>query len=200
MIITAIKQQVKRKDRYSIYVDGAYAFSLSEAGLIESRLASGQELTDSELRDLKKTAGLDKAYGNALRYVAMRPRSEWELQDYFRRKCIDLEYGKHIADRLRGVGLLDDLAFARAWVSNRRLLKSVSKRRLRQELMQKHVPSAAIDQVLAEDDTDERGALADLIAKKRARYPDDQKLMQYLARQGFGFDDIKAALQAYEQD
>jgi regulatory protein len=200
MIITAIKQQVKRKDRYSIYVDGAYAFSLSEAGLIESRLASGQELSGSELNDLKKAAGLDKAYGNALRYVAMRPRSEWELADYFRRKGIDQEYGKHIADRLRGVGLLDDLAFARSWVANRRLLKSVSKRRLRQELQQKHVPTAVADQVLAEDETDERSALSELIAKKQARYPDKQKFMQYLARQGFHFDDIKAALDASDSD
>jgi regulatory protein len=199
MIVTAIKQQVKRKDRYSVYIDGAYSFSLSEAGLIESRLASGQELSEAELRDLQKAAGLDKAYGNALRYVAMRPRSEWELMDYFRRKGIDAEYGAHIAGRLRSVGLLDDLAFARAWVANRRLLKSVSKRRLRQELQQKHIAAAIADQVLAEDDTDERTALTELIAKKRSRYPDEQKLMQYLARQGFGFDDIKAALHVPEE-
>ncbi|HEV7454292.1 MAG TPA: RecX family transcriptional regulator [Candidatus Saccharimonadales bacterium] len=200
MKISAIKQQVKRKDRYSVYIDGTYSFSLSESGLIENRLASGQELTDSDLQNLKKTAGLDKAYGNALRYVAMRPRSEWELRDYFRRKGVDEEYGSHIADRLRGVGLLDDLAFARAWASNRRLLKSISKRRLRLELQQKHVPSDVINQVLAEDETDERTALAELIEKKQARYPDRQKFMQYLARQGFSFDDIKSALDGNTYD
>ena len=52
------------------------AFGLSENGLLDSKLVSGQELTEAELRSLKKAAGLDKAYGNALRYAAMRPRSE----------------------------------------------------------------------------------------------------------------------------
>lgn len=194
MKITAIKQQQKRADRYSIFVDGKYSFALSESCLIDSRLASGQELTESELAALKKTAGVDKAYGLALRYVAIRPRSEGELTDYFRRKQIDVDAAKQIIQRLREVGLVDDASFARAWVANRRLLKSVSVRRLQMELRQKHVPSDIIDQVLQEDAGDDRQVLRELIEKKRSRYPDQQKLMQYLARQGFSYDDIKSML------
>jgi regulatory protein len=63
------------------------------------------------------------------------------------------------------------------------------------ELKQKHVSEDVIRQTLEEDETDERDQLKALIAKKRGRYPDRQKLMQYLARQGFRFDDIKSALQ-----
>jgi regulatory protein len=196
MKITAIKQQVKRTDRYSIFVDGTYAFSLSESGLIESRLASGQELDAAELKRLKKAAGVDKAYGQALRYVAIRPRSEWEIETYLQRKAVDTAAAREIIQRLQGLDLLNDLAFARSWVANRRILKSVSKRRLSLELRQKRVPSDVIDQALREDPADERQALRDLIEKKRARYPDQQKLMQYLARQGFRYDDIKNALRA----
>lgn len=194
MKITAIKQQQKRADRYSVFVDEKYSFSLGESALIESRLHSGQELTPNELADLKKTAGLDKAYGNTLRYVAIRPRSEGELHDYFRRKQIDQIAGAQIIERLRNVGLVDDSAFARAWVENRRLLKNVSKRRLQLELRQKRVPSEIIDQVLQDDEADDRQVLRQLIEKKRGRYPDNQKFMQYLARQGFSYDDIKSVL------
>ena len=194
MHITAIKQQVKRQGRYSVYVDGKFAFGLSEAALISSGLASGQELTPAQFEAHKKAAGLDKAYGNALRYVVMRPRSTWELRDYFRRKQVDDEGATQIITRLESLGLVNDRAFAEAWVANRRLLKPVSKRRLQLELRQKHVASNIIDEVLAEDETDERDTLRQLIAKKRSRYADPQKLMQYLARQGFGCDDIKTAL------
>ncbi|HUS26021.1 MAG TPA: RecX family transcriptional regulator [Nevskiaceae bacterium] len=196
MKITAIKQQVKRTDRYSVFVDGTYAFSLSESGLLESRLASGQELDAASLRQLKKTAGLDKAYGNALRYVALRPRSVWELRTYLQRKAVDEHAAEQITHRLRASGFLDDLAFARAWVANRRLLKSTSRHRLQQELKQKQVSEDIIAQVLAEDTTDERQVLRDLVARKRkqTKYQDDLKLMQYLARQGYGYDDIKAAI------
>lgn len=201
MKITAIKQQQKRTDRYSVFVDEKYAFSLSEAGLIDARLASGQELSAAELDGLKRAAGVDKAYGLALRYVAIRQRSEWEMQDYFRRKQIDQEAAGQIIQRLRSLGLVDDAAFARAWVNNRRLLKNVSKRRLKLELQQKRVPSEVMDQVLAEDETDDRQSLRELIGKKRSRYSDKQKFMQYLARQGFSYDDIKTTLdEAENQD
>jgi regulatory protein len=199
MKITSIKQQVKRSDRYSVFVDNEYAFSLSESGLIESKLASGQELDAAELKRLKQIAGVDKAYGAALRYVAIRPRSEWELATYLARKEVDKPAAEQVMQRLRDLRLLDDFDFARAWVSNRRLLKSTSKRRLRLELQQKHVVSAAIDQALAEDETDERQTLRDIIQKKRSRYPDERKLMQYLARQGFSYDDIKNALSSDER-
>ena len=198
MKISAIKRQVKRADRYSIFVDGKYAFSLSEAALIEQRLASGQEIDATQLRQLKDAAGLDKAYGQVLRYVVLRPRSEGELRDYYRRKQIDEDAAAPITQRVRDLGLLDDLAFAKAWVANRRLLKSVSQRRIALELKQKRVAPDIIRQVLEDDDTDERTALRELVAKKRARYPDERKLMQYLARQGFGYDDIKTVLSETE--
>lgn len=200
MKITAIKQQVKRADRYSVFVDDKYAFSLSETALLDLRLASGMELDAQQLEAFKAASGADKAYGNALRYVAMRPRSLWELESYFRRKQIEEPVAEGIIERLTRVGLLDDLAFARAWVANRRLLKATSMRKLRLELKQKRVPESIIDQVLAEDETDERDALRQLIAKKRARYPDEFKLMQYLARQGFSYDDIKSELRQENVD
>lgn len=200
MKITNIKQQVKRSDRYSVFVDGKYAFSLSETALLSQRIVSGQEVTPQELTELKETSGADKAYGNALRYVAMRPRSEWEMRTYLHRKEVDEPVADDIMNRLRAVGLLDDVAFGRAWVANRRLLKSTSKRRLRLELKQKRLSEGVIDQVLREDETDERDTLRDLVEKKRNRYADPQKFMQYLARQGFSYDDIKSVLSRTDED
>jgi regulatory protein len=194
MKITAIKRQVKRSERYSIFVDGKYAFSLGEAALIEQRLATGQELEPAQLKGLKAAAGFDKAYTQTLRYIAIRPRSEGELADYYRRKGIDEAAAQEITRRLRDMGLVNDRAFAEAWVANRRLLKNVSKRRLILELKQKNIDPEVIHEVLEENPTDDRQALRQLAVKKRARYPDTQRLLQYLARQGFGYDDIKAVL------
>lgn len=194
MVITAIKQQVKRPDRYSIFIDGAFAFGLSEQGLLSSGLASGQELDSARLEALKTLAGTDKMYGNALRYVAMRPRSVWEVQTYLQRKEAAEEQITQLVDRLKAVNLLDDRAFADSWVTSRRILKPSSKRKLRVELQQKHVPSSIIDTVLHEDETDDRTTLREVVAKKHSRYPDRAKFMQYLARQGYSYDDIKSVL------
>lgn len=195
MRITKIQQQVKKQDRYSVFVDEKFAFGLSENGLLTSGLYTGLELTDAELAAHRKAAGLDKAYGNALRYVAMRPRSIWELKVYLQRKELDQPACDQIIERLQKVGLLGDEAFARAWISNRRLLKNISRRKLTLELQQKRVSQDIIQKTLNEEDAnDDNAALRALIDKKRARYPDNQKLMQYLARQGFSYDDITHAL------
>ncbi|HET8669667.1 MAG TPA: RecX family transcriptional regulator [Candidatus Saccharimonadales bacterium] len=199
MRITNIQPQLKRPDRYSVFVDGKYAFSLSESGLLAQGIVVGQELDASSLIGLKEASSADKAYGNALRYTAMRPRSEWEVGAYLRRKAVDKPTAEHIIQRLKGAGLLNDAGFARAWISNRRLLKSTSKRRLRLELKQKQVPEAIIDQALREDEVTELDVLRELIKKKRERYPDRNKFIQYLARQGFGYDDIKAVLNEAEE-
>lgn len=196
MKITAIKQQEKRKDRYSIFIDGKYAFSLGESALIESRITSGKELDANQLKAYKKLSSDDKAYGNALRYAAMRPRSIGEMGDYFRRKQIEQPVADHILNKLSRVGLLDDAAFARSWVANRRLLKPTSRRKLALELQQKHVAPEIIDEVLVEDrnEVDERETLRKIVERKRARYADTRKFMAYLARQGYSYDDIKAVL------
>ncbi len=200
MYITAIKQQVKRPDRYSIYIDDKYSFSLSDSALLESRLISGQELTPAAVKELKQKSADDKVYSLALRYVAIRSRSRHELMTYLQRKDAAPELIDRIMDRLEGLGFVDDAAFARSWVENRRLLKPVSRRRLQLELRQKRVPDDIIRLVLEDDETTDRDTLSDLVVRKRrqSKYQDDMKLMQYLARQGYGYDDIKSALAGTE--
>jgi regulatory protein len=202
MKITAIKQQVKRRERYSIFVDDKYAFSLSENALLDQKITIGLEITKSELDSFKEASKLDKAYNLVLAYVARRARSEWELRDYFRRKEIDEEAGELILAQLRDFGYVNDLNFARSWVDNRRLLKPVSRRRLMLELRQKHVADDIARQVLEEDETTDRDTLKQLVERKRkqTRYQDDQKLMQYLIRQGYSYTDVKAVLHSEEED
>lgn len=183
-------------DRYSIYVDRKYAFSFSEAELLNVGLRIGQEFTTKELEELKDKATADKAYDRALNLIMRRPRSEWELRDYLKRKDYEEEMIQATLNRLSIRGYLNDLDFAQRWAANRRLLKSTSKRRLMQELRLKRVSDEIIQKVLDEDDADEQEVLRDLISRKRkqSKYQDDQKLMQYLIRQGYNYGDIKSVL------
>jgi regulatory protein len=127
----------------------------------------------------------------------LRPRSRWEMEQYLKRKQCSPALAEIILNKLSIMQILDDRVFAEAWVANRRLLKTTSRRRLLQELRAKRVPDEIAEQAVSADQTDERAVLAELITRKRrqARYQDDQKLMQYLAGQGFGYGDIKAALE-----
>ena len=204
MKITKIVQQERAKDRYSIFADGKYVFSLSEGALLDSKLTTGQELSAEELQQWKQASADDRVSGAALRYAAMRLRSQWELEQYLSRKGASPALADRIANKLRTIGLLDDSKFAKAWVANRRLLRPTSKRKLQQELRAKRVSDEAVAAALSEGEThDEQATLRAVIAKKRnlPKYKADPiKLMQYLARQGFNYDDIKSALKVEPED
>jgi len=195
--ITSIKQQAKRADRYSIFVDEDYAFSLSESGLLDSKLAKGDELTRQQVEDFKQLSADDKLYNLVIRYIAIRPRTQWEIETYLARKDSPAPKIEQITNKLNKLGLIDDNKFAQAYVADRRLLRPTSRRKIIIELRKKYVANDIIQAIVGNESGDERRALFEIIQRKRkqTRYQDDLKLMQYLARQGFSYTDIKAALQ-----
>lgn len=197
MKITSIKQQAKRADRYSIFVEGKYSFSLSEAALLESKITSGLELTQQQVSEFKKLSAEDKIYNQTLRYVAMRPRSKWEVGFYLQyKKQASPALTEELLNKLSNIGLIDDEKLARALVNDRRLLRPASRRKMIAGLRKKRIPDELIEKAIGSDKDEELAALQAVIVSKRrqTKYQDDIKLMQYLARQGFSYDDIKSAL------
>lgn len=199
MHITAIQQQKKHQNRYSVYVDNDFAFGISENLLLQLGLYTGQEVTDAELKDFKQEAEFSKVYERALNYVSIRPRSEYEVTDYMRRKGYDTAVAESVLAKLRELELVDDAAFARSWVQWRQSVSPRSRRKLCAELQQKGISGDLIDEVL-EGITEEEQieALRSVIARKRHRYDSRQKFMAYLSRQGFSYEAIKKALEEEE--
>lgn len=211
MQITAITAQQKDKNRVNVMVDGKYRFSLDIFQYADLGLKVGQEYSDEELTALEQEGVFGKVYVRALEYCLMRPHSAREVKDYLFKKTRDTrtktgdvkkgispEVTARVFDRLTEKGYIDDEKFTRYWVENRSLTKGASRRKLQAELRAKGVESTIIERFLSESDRSDDDELQKVIAKKRARYPDRQKLMQYLARQGFSYDDISAALDKTE--
>lgn len=212
MKITAISAQVKDPNRVNVSVEGKYRFSLDVFQVGELGLKIGRDYSEQELEQLEEESQYGKLYGRALEYCLVRPRSVREMRDYLWKKTRPSKHraqktgtiverqgvSKEVADRvfarLIEKKYLDDEKFARFWLDNRFMKKGASLRRLRLELAQKGVEKEIVERVIAENIRSDEEELQKIIAKKRYRYPDQQKFMQYLARQGFSFDDIKAAL------
>ena len=207
MKITGISAQVKDKNRVNVMVDGRYRFSLDIFQLVDLGMRVGNEYEEQELDDLEQESQFGKLYARALEYCLMRPHSAKEVRDYLYRKTRDtrtktgdIKKGVSVAlttrvyDRLVEKGYVDDTKFTRYWVENRSLTKGTSRRKLEAELRAKGVDSTTIALQLEETERNDDTELLKIIAKKQKRYPDQQKFIQYLARQGFSYDVIKRAL------
>jgi len=207
MKITSISAQKRDNNRVNILVDGKYRFSLDVYQLVELGVKVGREYDEAELVALEQDSQFGKLYGRALEYCLMRLHSVREVKDYLYRKTrptrdktgeikpgVSPEITMRVYDRLVEKGYIDDIKFTKYWVENRSLTKGVSLRKLTSELRTKGVESSIIEQTLGETERNDSEEIQKIITKKRSHYPDDQKLIAYLARLGFNYDEIKKAI------
>ncbi len=207
MKITSISAQVRDKNRVNISVDGKYRFSLDAYQLLDLGIKIGKEYDEDELFALEQESLFGKLYGRALEYCLSRPHSSREVRDYLYRKTrptrgkngdmrpgIASDITDRVFKRLEEKKYIDDIKFAHFWVENRSLTKGVSKRKLSAELRAKGIEGSIIENELNLTERNDESEIQKIIAKKRSHYPDNQKLMSYLARLGFDYDDIKQSL------
>ena len=142
---------------------------------------------DADPESVARTILLDQLTGRA--------RSRKELSDKLAAKGVPGELGTRLLDRFEEVGLVDDGAFARTWVSQRQSAdggKGLAPRALAQELRRKGVDDATSREVLDElDPADEEAAARELVRRKLRTLSrvDDQtatrRLVGMLARKGY---------------
>jgi regulatory protein len=198
MRITAVKPAVKTIGRYNIFVDGAYRFSLDEAQLVAERMRSGLEIDEVDLRRLIDLSEFGKHYARMRDICLRRPHSIKELRDYGKRKQWDSEEVEALILRLQAAKFADDTAFAQFWVRSRLSTNTRGPSLIVAELAQKGIgrelAQQTLSEMLAQDPEAADDRLATLIEKKRTKYPDTQKLIAYLMRRGYRYDDIQSAL------
>jgi regulatory protein len=207
--ITALRFQKQNKDRVSVFVDGEYSFSVP--ALVAVNLRKNQYLSDDEIAELRATGLRAKAYDKAVRFLAVRPRSTWEVRQNLRRyrpkkdrplNDADIDW---VVEKLTAQGYLDDTEFARYWIEQRNRFKPMSPRALRYELRQKGVDNATIESILASATDPAHAALqAARTRLSRWRSVDDEtfrkKMIAFLQRRGFNWAVIRDILEQIEAE
>lgn len=127
-----------------------------------------------------------------LRALTGAPKTRSQLADLLESRGVPDEAAEAVLDRFTDVGLIDDAAFARAWVSSRQSGRGLARRALSAELRAKGVdPEVAAEAVEAVDDDDEREAARRLVERRVGgmrrldRATATRRLIGMLARKGY---------------
>lgn len=130
-----------------------------------------------------------------LRLLTDRARSKHELGAKLRQKGVAEEVAERVLERFDEVGLIDDEAFAGAWVRSRHRHRGLGRRAIAQELRRKGIDRDVADEALTEvDDEAEEQRARELVDRKlrtvTVRGPEDrrkvaQRLVGMLARKGY---------------
>jgi regulatory protein len=128
-----------------------------------------------------------------LRALTGAPKTRQQLADLLAGRGVPDDAAETVLDRFTEVGLIDDAAFARAWVSSRQAGRGLARRALSAELRAKGVaPEVAATAVQVVDDDDERAAARRLVERKLPgmrrldRATASRRLIAMLARKGYG--------------
>ncbi|WP_327272549.1 recombination regulator RecX [Streptomyces sp. NBC_01224] len=136
---------------------------------------------------------VEQARNICLRLLTGTPRTRKQLADALRKREIPDEAAEEVLSRFEDVGLIDDAAFADAWVESRHHGRGLARRALVRELRTKGVDSAVIDEAVGQLDSEQEDATArELVARKlrSTRGLDRDKRLRrlagMLARKGYG--------------
>lgn len=143
-------------------------------------------------------------YSRSLDMLARAPRSARDLRWRLLLKGEPESDVDAAVARLVAAGLIDDAAYARAFVRSKISSQGFSRRRLQQELAKRgvarDVADAAIAEVLHDDDVDEVASI-ERVARKKLRTlrgldeeTQRRRLYAYLARRGYDVDGVRAVV------
>ncbi|KQA23539.1 recombinase RecX [Vibrio metoecus] len=142
---------------------------------------------------------------SALQLLSRRDHSEYELHQKLTLKGHVHEIVDEVVKYCLELGYLSDVRYT-ASQARQMVHKGYGEQRLRQQLKEKRVAEAVIEQVLAEQTIDWFELAKEVAHKKiqklgisfeRSQYA---KQVRYLQYRGFNFDQIRYALQASESD
>lgn len=202
MTITKIEKQKKNKDRWNVFIDGAFASGVNSDTLLKFQLKSGDEIDENKLKEIQDFDEYLYSKKIAFDFLSYRIRSEKELKDKLKGKDISRASIERTIEHLKELKLINDEEFARQLISEKLSSKPAGKAVLRQKLMQKGISFKLSEEILKEyfsEDNEKEFVISNFDKYFRRvegldRQQKRKKMFDYLARKGFDFDIIKQVI------
>lgn len=228
MKIVKLEPSKHKDGRWLVGMEDGSLLRVGEGDVVSLSLYSGKELDEPAADALAAAASRNKLRERAVALLSGRSMSKKELVDKLsapprprkrqegvtadgagcdadpelrqRQRQALREEAEAVAEWLAGLGLLDDEAYARA-VAQHYCAKGYGARKIRDELYRRGVPRTYWDEALTEAEAEDSAVDRLLARKLRGAEPTRENMKrasEYLARRGFGWDEISAAIERFQ--
>jgi len=197
--ITSVKPQ-KNGKRVNIYLDNKFGFGIDLENFVVLGIKEGNNYSQKEIEDLIKKAQFQKTLDRLLRFSTLRPRSEKEIKNWFKRKEVHESLYEELLNRLIRLELLDDYKFAKWWIDQRMTFKPRGMKALKYELSSKGIDKKVIDKAIEEMGIDDFKTVQKILERNAYKWEKykglekRRKQTDFLLRKGYGWDTIKKVL------
>lgn len=228
MRIEKLEPSKHKEGRWLVWLDDASCVRVGEGDVVSLGLYAGRELSDAEGEALCAAGERSRLMERAVGLLSLRPMSRKELLDKLctppRQKRGKYPYDKldevpdpvllearrealrgraeEVAGRLEELGLLNDGEYARTVVRHY-AAKGYGPRKLRDELYRRGVPRELWEEAMGEREPDGDQVVELARQKLRGAEPTRENLKKasdYLARRGYGWEEISSALDRIREE
>lgn len=198
MKITRIKKQ-KRRNKYKVFINNKYAFSLSAKALEKFSLSEADEYSSEELEALREKIELFTGEKALLHYLKYRFRSEKEIRYKLKLKKISSSVREKLVQKFKDYGYIDDKRFAENYLTDLLDHHPQGKYFLRKKMYKKGIASEIITSLFDKYVTKEKlQEMSDTLLnkkknsiKRKDKKKRKQKALAYLQRKGFRYRTAK---------
>lgn len=204
MEITAVEP--RRKGLVQLYLDGEPAVKLDQETFLVSGLGPGDQLDDTQLRQLIQASDARRAKEKALYLLGHRSHSKKELIEKITRTTAGREAAQAAADRMEELGLIDDQAYGRNLAKELFQQRGYGARRVKHELRLKGIQAELIEELLEEFGGEDQAVenIRRILEKKYAGWQEDEKLKRRaysaLQRHGYSYEEIREGMRGAWED
>ena len=182
---------------------GGEVLELDKDIVLENGLCKGTVLDEEKIKEYKHDSDYRRAKGRALWYLDRMDHTEKALFEKLIKAGFSKRISAEVLAKLCELGLIDDRRYAERFAA-RCMENNISKREATQKMLLKGIPYELIKEVLSETETDEAAQIAALLrgkyANKLSQEGGVEKVYAALARKGFSFSNIRAALKEYSEE
>lgn len=197
MKVTRVESVTKTK--YKVFLDEQFAFELYKGELSRYQIAEGAQISETIYEMIRQEVILKRVKLRALHLLNVSDRTEADLRNKLRQSRYPEDLIEEAVAYVKRFGYINDERYVQMYVLNRKEKKS--RREIYAALLQKGIPGEQIDAAFEAcyDQEDALEAICTLLSKKGYRPDMDenqkQKLYGYLARKGFGYEEIRRAME-----
>jgi regulatory protein len=187
-----VEWKPRPRDRVFIRLSGGRFFTVPQSETLP--LESGAVLSDEEIERLSRVDQYFRGREKALRLLAIRFRTRYEIKSALERLNIMDSIRNGILDELKEKGLIDDRRFAHEYVRSRVEIKGLGPHRLKFELEKRGVHPAVVGEVLEAEISGEeqeqvaRGLVMKKLAGQKPTESDVRRVAALLRRKGIDYE------------
>ena len=196
--ITKIEYQKKNKERFNIYLDDEYGFSIDMNILIKYSLQKNMELSDDIIDEILNAEERIIVYNYGISVLSKTAKSEHELMLKMMDKGFDSQLIDNAINKLKEQKYLDDKRYCEMYINDKINISKHGVLKIKEALYYKGIDKEIIEEKIKNISSEEREKTALALGQKKVLGIEEEdvrkkgiKLYNYLLSRGFEYETVK---------